>query len=77
MLFSSRRLSYSGYNIGIFLVFYNIFRIICEFFREPDIQLGFIISKISMGQILSMPGIILGLYFINYSRCQSAQKSKK
>jgi phosphatidylglycerol:prolipoprotein diacylglycerol transferase len=62
MYYASQNIRQKGYNTGIFLVFYHIFRIFCEFFREPDIHLGFIISKISMGQLLSIPFLILGLY---------------
>ena len=62
MYFASKKIKQTGYNTGIFLIFYSIFRIFCELFREPDIHLGFIISEISMGQLLSIPFLILGLY---------------
>jgi len=62
MYFASSRIRQRGYNTGIFLVFYHIFRIFCELFREPDMHIGFIISNISMGQLLSVPFLILGLY---------------
>jgi phosphatidylglycerol:prolipoprotein diacylglycerol transferase len=38
-----------------------LFRFLCEFFREPDVQLGFIIEKITMGQILSVAMFVIGL----------------
>lgn len=74
MYLSSRKIKQTGYNTGIFLVLYHVFRILCELFREPDIQLGFIISEISMGQLLSVPLLILGIYFIRRSQCQLNQK---
>ena len=37
----------------MFLIFYGIFRIFSEFFREPDSQVGFIFGPISMGMLLS------------------------
>jgi len=74
MYLSSRKIKQKGYNTGIFLVLYHVFRICCELFREPDIQLGFIISKMSMGQLLSIPLLILGVYFIRRSQCQLNQK---
>ncbi|QCI20569.1 prolipoprotein diacylglyceryl transferase [Buchnera aphidicola (Brachycaudus cardui)] len=46
---------------GLFLIFYGVFRIIVEFFREPDPQIGLFKNIISMGQILSIPMIITGL----------------
>lgn len=45
---------------GLFLIGYGTFRIIVEFFRQPDAQLG-LFSGISMGQILSIPMIIAGI----------------
>lgn len=45
---------------GLFLIGYGTFRIIVEFFRQPDAQLG-LFGGISMGQILSIPMIIAGI----------------
>lgn len=45
---------------GLFLIGYGAFRIIIEFFRQPDQQLG-LFSGISMGQILSVPMILAGV----------------
>lgn len=51
----------TGSVAGLFLVGYGVFRFIVEFFREPDPQLGLFFGQhISMGQILSLPMIILG-----------------
>ena len=49
---------------GLFLLCYGIFRFTIEFFRQPDEQLGLFINVISMGQILSLPMIILGALLI-------------
>jgi phosphatidylglycerol---prolipoprotein diacylglyceryl transferase len=49
---------------GMFLIFYGLFRMIVEFFREPDAQLGYYFSFISMGQMLSLPMVIAGLFLI-------------
>ena len=49
---------------GIFLVGYGVARIIGELFREPDAFLGFIVSGITMGQLLSLPMIVVGLFLI-------------
>ena len=45
---------------GLFLIFYSIFRFFVEFFRMPDEQLGYIIFKLSMGQIISLIFISIG-----------------
>lgn len=49
---------------GLFLVCYGIFRIAVEFVRQPDAQLGFYFEWITMGQILSLPMVIIGAVFI-------------
>ncbi|WMY97135.1 MAG: prolipoprotein diacylglyceryl transferase [Arsenophonus sp.] len=51
---------------GLFLIVYGIFRIFVEFFREPDFQLGLFFGM-SMGQILSLPMIIFGIFIIKYT----------
>ena len=54
-----------GLLCGIFLVGYALARIFCEHFREPDVFLGFIaplFGGITMGQILSLPMLLAGLY---------------
>nr|WP_113865573.1 prolipoprotein diacylglyceryl transferase [Brenneria salicis]NMN92563.1 prolipoprotein diacylglyceryl transferase [Brenneria salicis ATCC 15712 = DSM 30166]RBP64581.1 prolipoprotein diacylglyceryl transferase [Brenneria salicis ATCC 15712 = DSM 30166]RLM31354.1 prolipoprotein diacylglyceryl transferase [Brenneria salicis ATCC 15712 = DSM 30166] len=46
---------------GLFLIGYGLFRIISEFFRQPDAQLGLFGGVFSMGQILSLPMVIAGI----------------
>lgn len=47
---------------AMFLIFYGIFRIIGECFREPDIQLGYIaFNSVTMGQLLSVPMVLFGI----------------
>jgi phosphatidylglycerol---prolipoprotein diacylglyceryl transferase len=45
---------------GLFLIFYSIFRFFIEFFRVPDEQLGYLIFKLSMGQIISLIFVLIG-----------------
>ena len=51
---------------GLFLIFYSIFRFFVEFFRAPDEQLGYLIFKLSMGQIISVIFLMIGaiLFYI-------------
>jgi len=49
---------------GVFLCGYAFARMTIEFFREPDRQLGFIVGHATMGQLLSIPMVIFGLYLI-------------
>ena len=44
-----------------FLIGYGAARIVCECFREPDKQLGFLWHGATMGQLLSVPLILAGL----------------
>ena len=45
----------------IFLVFYGIFRVFSEIFREPDPQIGYLFDFLSMGALLSLFMILVGL----------------
>lgn len=56
-----------GLIIGSFACFYAVARSICEFFREPDAQLGFLWGGATMGQLLSIPLFLAGLCFIVYA----------
>ena len=51
---------------SVFLIFYGIFRFTIDNFREPDLNLGYIIFNLSMGQILSIPMVFIGLILIKY-----------
>ena len=52
----------------LFLIYYGIFRVISEFFREPDPQLGYLFNLFSMGTLLSFLMIIAGLVILNILR---------
>ena len=47
---------------AIFLILYSLFRFFAEFFRVPDIQIGYIIFNFSMGQVVSAIFFALGIY---------------
>ena len=46
---------------GLFLIGYGTFRFIAELAREPDAFLGFLAGGFTMGQLLSMPMIAVGV----------------
>ncbi len=50
-----------GLITGTFAVCYGVVRVFCEFFREPDAQLGFLWGGLTMGMLLSIPLILAGL----------------
>lgn len=50
---------------GLFLLGYGCFRVIIEFFREPDAQMqGIYAGLLTQGQMLSIPMIAAGLYLM-------------
>jgi phosphatidylglycerol:prolipoprotein diacylglycerol transferase len=55
-----------GLMIGLFLTGYGMARIFVENFREPDSQIGFLFGGITMGQMLSLPMVLIGFVLINH-----------
>ena len=49
---------------GVFLVGYGLSRAIVEFYRQPDAHIGFLSGGATMGQMLSVPLFLLGIYLI-------------
>jgi phosphatidylglycerol:prolipoprotein diacylglycerol transferase len=60
---------------GVFCVGYGVARVIGELFRQPDPQLGFLFAGITMGQLLSVPLILIGLWLIVRARIRAARKT--
>ena len=56
----ARRQRSEGQVGAAFLVGYGVFRFLAEYFREPDSYLGLLALRMSMGQWLSIPMILLG-----------------
>ena len=65
ILFYYSKKNYNKNNFGLitslFLILYGVFRILIEFLREPDAHIGLFLNSISMGQLLCIPLIIIGL----------------
>ena len=59
---------YKGALSSIFLCGYGISRFIVEFFREPDEQIGYILNYFTLGQLLTIPLFIVGIYLIKKAR---------
>ncbi len=57
-----------GFASGAFATGYGIARIFCEFFREPDPQIGFLFGGATMGMLLSVPLVLLGAWLMMRSR---------
>jgi len=52
---------FDGFLIGIYICGYGFVRFFIEFFREPDYQLGFVLSFMSMGQVLCALMMMAGI----------------
>jgi phosphatidylglycerol---prolipoprotein diacylglyceryl transferase len=63
-----------GVILGSFIAIYGIARIVAEFFREPDRQLGFLWGDLTMGMVLSLPMIIAGGIIIVMARRRKTAK---
>ena len=63
-----RRYAVSGW----FALLYGVFRFSVEFVRDPDPQLGYLLGTgwLTMGQLLSLPLIAVGLLLLWLSRRQ-------
>jgi phosphatidylglycerol:prolipoprotein diacylglycerol transferase len=71
LLWLARRSVYlekQGLLCGVFLAGYAIGRSVSEFFRQPDAHIGFLAIGTTMGQWLSVPLFIAGVWLIVHSR---------
>ncbi len=68
-----RRPEQAGRLAGAFLAGYGLCRFLVEFVREPDAQLGYLVGGLSMGQLLSLPMIALGLALLLRARAAVAR----
>ena len=68
LLSRKRPLLPQGTFMGVFIAWYGVARILVEFVRVPDAQLGYILGGvITMGQLLSLPLVIVGVALIVYA----------
>ena len=57
---------------ALFLIFYGLFRIVVEFFREPDRQIGFVaFGWLTKGHLLSIPMVLVGFFLFWWAGRQS------
>lgn len=66
-----RRALPRGAMLAFYLVGYGAVRLLVEFFRQPDAQLGFIVFGLSMGQLLCLAMIVAGLVLYGRYRRQA------
>jgi phosphatidylglycerol:prolipoprotein diacylglycerol transferase len=64
----------AGGLFALFLFLYGVFRFFAEFFREPDIQVGFVLGPFTMGQVLTVFMIFGGIFLMIYLRKRGGYK---
>lgn len=57
-----------GTFVGLFLLLYGLFRILVEFVRVPDKQLGYLCGPITMGMLLSVPLVVAGIAMLVWAK---------
>ncbi|MGV6876582.1 prolipoprotein diacylglyceryl transferase [Pseudochelatococcus sp. B33] len=71
-----------GLVTGVFAAGYAVARSVCEFFREPDPQLGFLFGTgvsaleggVTMGMLLSLPLLVAGLWLIRRALARNPER---
>ena len=54
--------------MGVFVAWYGVARILVEFVRVPDAQLGYLFGGfVTMGQLLSLPLVVIGIALIVFA----------
>jgi len=75
LLFAAERRGarrHPGMVSGFFLAGYAVARMSGELFRQPDVQLGFLVFGTTMGQLLSLPLLVAGIGLILWALRQPA-----
>lgn len=63
LIYKGQKLKTPGFIAGAFVAGYGMSRIIVEFFREPDAQIGYLVGGwLTMGMVLSIPMVLIGLW---------------
>ncbi|WP_339759335.1 prolipoprotein diacylglyceryl transferase [uncultured Hoeflea sp.] len=69
LIYRQQALKYRGLISGSFVVGYALSRICVEFFREPDVQIGYLAGGwLTMGMVLSLPMLAVGLWVLSTAR---------
>ncbi len=66
-----------GVTSAVFLVGYGLVRILGEFWREPDAQLGFLFGGVTMGQLLSVVVLLGGSWLLRHALTRGADWNAK
>ncbi len=71
LIYGWRKLAFPGFIAGAWVLGYGIARIIVEFFRMPDAHIGYLAGGfITMGMVLSLPMLALGVWAMAHAPSQ-------
>ena len=54
----------NGLISSLFIIYYSLFRFFIEFTREPDVQIGYILFNLTLGQLLCFLFFMFGIFLI-------------
>lgn len=77
LLWFARKRRPEGFLFGMFMLLYGVFRLSLEFVREPDAQIGFLLGSVTMGQLLSVPLVILGASVVWWSLSRARRSGRQ
>lgn len=66
-----------GTLLAAFLILYGAMRFGIEYFREPDVQLGFVLGALSMGQVLCLGMIAAGILLLIFIRVRAGTTERQ
>ena len=72
LFWRTRARAYPGLLVGVFTFGFGLIRFCIEFFRQPDVQVGYLTFGLTMGQWLCAPMVVLGLYLMVSSQRRTA-----
>lgn len=76
VIYRRQALKKPGLVAGCFVAGYALARIFVEFYREPDIQIGYLAGGwLTMGMVLSLPMLALGLWAILTAPARAARQA--
>jgi phosphatidylglycerol:prolipoprotein diacylglycerol transferase len=64
---AQKRLQQPAFISGVFAAWYGAMRILIEFVRVPDVQIGYLAGPLTLGMLLSIPLLLAGIGLIVWS----------
>lgn len=75
--FIRKKSPFDGFLLSVYLIGYGLVRFFIEFYREPDLHLGFIVGALSMGQLLCILMMGAGITVFMIRRTSALKQAVK